>query len=80
MLKNGVILAVLSSLVFSIMNALVKAVSLNIPASEIMFFRSLIGTIIILIMMKQSRVIFSKKGVPMLFIRGLLGAFKERSF
>ncbi|MCM3596682.1 DMT family transporter [Metabacillus idriensis] len=67
-------LAVLSSLVFSIMNALVKAVSLNIPASEIMFFRSLIGTILIFIMMKQSRVPFSKKGVPMLFIRGLLGA------
>ncbi|OHR73388.1 hypothetical protein HMPREF3291_19520 [Bacillus sp. HMSC76G11] len=67
-------LAVLSSLVFSIMNALVKAVSLNIPASEIMFFRSLIGTILIFIMMKQSRVSFSKKGVPMLFIRGLLGA------
>ncbi|WP_282958543.1 DMT family transporter [Metabacillus idriensis] len=74
MLKNGVMLAVLSSLVFSIMNALVKAVSLNIPASEIMFFRSLIGTILIFIMMKQSRVPFSKKGVPMLFIRGLLGA------
>lgn len=74
MLKNGVMLAVLSSLVFSIMNALVKAVSLNIPASEIMFFRSLIGTVIIFLMMKQSKITFSKEGVPMLFVRGILGA------
>lgn len=74
MLKNGVLLAVLSSLVFSVMNALVKAVSLNIPASEIMFFRSLIGTVIIFVMMRQSKTAFSKKGVPMLFLRGMLGA------
>lgn len=73
-MKNGVILAILSSLVFSIMNALVKAVSLNIPSAEVMFFRSIIGTIIIYYMMRQSSVAFSKKGVPMLFVRGLLGA------
>lgn len=73
-MENGVILAILSSLVFSIMNALVKAVSLNIPSAEVMFFRSIIGTIIIYYMMRQSSVAFSKKGVPMLFVRGLLGA------
>jgi drug/metabolite transporter (DMT)-like permease len=73
-MKNGVILAILSSLVFSMMNALVKAVSLNIPAAEVMFFRSIIGTAIIYFMMRHSHVPFSKKGVPMLFVRGLLGA------
>lgn len=73
-MKNGVILAILSSLVFSIMNALVKAVSLSIPSAEVVFFRSIIGTAIIYFMMKQSKVEFSKKGVPMLFVRGLLGA------
>jgi drug/metabolite transporter (DMT)-like permease len=73
-MKNGVTLAILSSLIFSIMNALVKAVSLNIPAAEIMFFRSIIGTIIIYFMMRYSRISFSKKGVPMLFVRGLFGA------
>ncbi|WP_191560519.1 DMT family transporter [Metabacillus idriensis] len=73
-MENGVILAILSSLVFSIMNALVKAVSLNIPLAEVMFFRSIIGTIIVYYMMRQSSVAFSKKGVPMLFVRGLLGA------
>ncbi|MBY6038405.1 DMT family transporter [Fictibacillus nanhaiensis] len=74
MLKNGVILAVLSSFVFSIMNALVKEVSLTIPYAESVFFRSLIGTIIIYFMMKKKRVAFSKKGVPMLAVRGVFGA------
>lgn len=73
-MKNGVLLAILSSFVFSIMNALVKAVSLNIPYSETVFFRSLIGTIIIFIIMKNKKVGFSKKGVPMLAVRGIFGA------
>lgn len=72
--NNGVLLAILSSLIFSIMNALVKAVSLNLPASEVMFFRSIIGTVIIYVLMSKKGVAFSKKGVPMLFIRGLMGA------
>ncbi|OMP66266.1 DMT family transporter [Domibacillus epiphyticus] len=73
-MKNGVILAIISSLVFSVMNALVKAVSLTIPAAEIVFFRSLIGTVLIYLMMRHSKVAFSTKGVPMLLVRGLLGA------
>lgn len=73
-MRNGVLLAILSSFVFSIMNALVKAVSLNIPYSETVFFRSLIGTIIIFIIMKHKKVTFSKKGVPMLAVRGIFGA------
>lgn len=73
-MRNGVLLAILSSLVFSIMNALVKAVSLNIPAAEVMFFRSIIGTGIIYFLMRRKQVSFSKKGVPMLLVRGLLGA------
>lgn len=73
-MKNGVILAILSSLVFSIMNALVKAVSLSIPSAEVVFFRSIIGAVIIYFMMRQSKVAFSTKGVPMLAIRGVLGA------
>ncbi|WP_051534169.1 DMT family transporter [Desulfitibacter alkalitolerans] len=72
-MTNGVILAILSSLIFSIMNALVKAVSFTIPASEIVFFRSIIGTVIILILIKYSKVKFSREGIPMLSLRGLLG-------
>jgi drug/metabolite transporter (DMT)-like permease len=73
-MKNGVILSILSSFVFSVMNALVKAVSLTIPAAEVVFFRSVIGTVIIYFMMRHSKVAFSTKGVPMLFVRGLFGA------
>src|SRR4051812_243089 len=73
-MKNGVMFAMLSSLVFSIMNALVKKVSLSIPSAEVVFFRSIIGTVIIYFMMRQSKVAFSTKGVPMLALRGLLGA------
>lgn len=73
-MKNGVWLAILSSFVFSIMNALVKAVSLNIPYSETVFFRSLIGTMIIFMIMKNKRIAFSKKGIPMLAVRGVFGA------
>ncbi len=73
-MKNGVLLAVLSSFVFSIMNALVKAVSLSIPSSEVVFFRSIIGTILILIIMKKSKVKFSTNGILLLVFRGVLGA------
>jgi drug/metabolite transporter (DMT)-like permease len=73
-MNNGVMLAILSSLIFSVMNALVKAASLTIPSAEIVFFRSIIGTVIIYIMMRQSKVAFSTTGIPMLAVRGVLGA------
>ncbi|MDR6225700.1 DMT family transporter [Desmospora profundinema] len=73
-MKNGVVLAILSSLVFSVMNALVKAVSLSIPTAEIVFFRSLIGTMMIYFMMRYSNVTFSSQGVPLLVLRGVFGA------
>lgn len=73
-MKNGAILAILSSLVFSIMNALVKAVSLSIPSTEVVFFRSIIGTAMIYFMMRQSKVAFSTEGIPALALRGVLGA------
>ncbi|MDV2686115.1 DMT family transporter [Alkalihalophilus lindianensis] len=73
-MKNGVILAVASAFIFSVMNVFVKAASETIPVSEIVFFRSVIGTIIILFLMKKAAVSFSRKGVPMLVVRGMLGA------
>lgn len=73
-MKNGVMAAVVSSLIFSIMNAIVKAVSLTTPLIEVVFFRSIIGTIILFFMMKESKVKFSTKGVPFLALRGSLGA------
>lgn len=74
LMKNGVLFAMLSSLVFSVMNALVKQVSVTIPSAEVAFFRGLIGTVIILFIMRSSRVPFSRTGIPMLLTRGVLGA------
>lgn len=74
LMKNGVLFAMLSSLVFSVMNALVKQVSVTIPSAEIAFFRGLIGTVIILFIMRSSQVAFSRTGIPMLLTRGVLGA------
>ncbi|MBN8192005.1 DMT family transporter [Bacillus sp. NTK074B] len=74
-MKNGVLLAVLSSLTFSIMNALVKGVGDSIPSSEVVFFRSIIGALLIFLFMKKKSVPFSRSGIPMLMLRGMLGAF-----
>ena len=73
-LKNGVMYAMLSSLVFSVMNALVKEVSASIPSSEVAFFRGLIGTVMIFFIMRSGNVAFSRKGIPMLCLRGVFGA------
>lgn len=73
-LGNGIICAIMSSLTFSIMNVLVKATSSRIPSNEIVFFRSIIGTLIILYLMRRDRVPFSRTGVSLLFMRGCCGA------
>ncbi|PZE20290.1 DMT family transporter [Paenibacillus xerothermodurans] len=73
-MNKGIVLAIGSSLVFSLMNVLVKEVSDTIPVAEIVFFRSVIGVLIMLIMMRQSKVVLTTHGVPLLALRGLLGA------
>ncbi|MDQ0901274.1 DMT family transporter [Paenibacillus sp. V4I7] len=71
---RGIVYAMSSSLIFSIMNAFVKATAASIPSNEIVFFRSVIGTVIILYLMKKDKVKFSKSGIPMLALRGCCGA------
>ncbi|MNO55810.1 Riboflavin transporter [compost metagenome] len=71
---SGILYAIASSFIFSIMNALVKATAESIPSNEIVFFRSLIGTMLILYFMKKDKVPFSKAGIPMLVLRGCCGA------
>lgn len=73
-MKQGIILAIASSFIFSVMNVLVKATSETIPVSEIVFFRSVIGALIMFILMKKAKVSYSRKGIPMLVLRGALGA------
>ena len=73
-MTSGLFCAVMSSLVFSVMNALVKAVSVHIPSNEIVFFRSAIGTALILLLMRAQGVRASNAGIPLLVLRGSLGA------
>ncbi|MBD1557063.1 DMT family transporter [Vibrio sp. S9_S30] len=79
-MNKGVALAIFSAFIFSVMNALIKAASLTIPSAEIVFFRSAIGTVLILGLMWQANVRFSKTGVPLLVLRGLFGAFYLLAF
>lgn len=79
-MNNGVALAVFSAFIFSVMNALVKAASLTIPSSEIVFFRSAIGTVLILCLMWQANIRFSTTGIQFLVLRGLFGAFYLLAF
>lgn len=71
---RGILYAIISCFIFSIMNAFVKAAAASIPSNEIVFFRSIIGTVMILFFMKKDKVPFSKAGIPMLSLRGCCGA------
>lgn len=79
-MNNGVLLAIFSAFTFSIMNALIKAASATIPTAEIVFFRSLIGTILILMLMRHHRVAFSRTGRSLLVLRGIFGALYLLAF
>ncbi|MCB5362077.1 EamA family transporter [Vibrio splendidus] len=79
-MNNGVALTIFSAFIFSVMNALIKAASLTIPSSEIVFFRSAIGTVLILGLMWKASIRFSTTGIPMLLLRGLFGAFYLLAF
>lgn len=73
MLNQGLVFAMLSAFMFSIMNVMVKELSITMPTGEIVFVRSLIGVIIILLIMKSCQIKFSNKDIPMLFFRGIVG-------
>ena len=72
-MKQGIVFALLASLIFSIMNALVKALTLTIPSAEVAFFRGVIGLVLIYYLMRRAKVRFSTSGIPMLMLRGFLG-------
>lgn len=72
--RHGVALAVLSSLVFSGMNVMVKALSPAVGVAQIGFFRGAVGLVAVGWLMRRRRVAFSRTGVPLLALRGLLGA------
>lgn len=70
---TGILSMVKASLAFSLMALAVKLVSQTLPSLEAVFFRSLIGTLMILAIMKAKRVSLwgNKKGL--MILRGLSG-------
>ncbi|AGE17933.1 DMT family transporter [Serratia marcescens] len=72
-MNQGVLLAIFASLIFSVMNALVKTISDAIPTGEIVFFRSSIGCLLVLLLMYRHRIAFSRVDRPLLVLRGTMG-------
>ncbi|WBL72603.1 DMT family transporter [Serratia liquefaciens] len=73
-MNRGALLAIFASLIFSIMNALVKTIADEIPTGEIVFFRSSIGCLLIALLMYRHCVSFSRQDRPLLVLRGTMGA------
>ncbi len=73
MLNKGLLYAMCAALMFSVMNVFVKEISQTMAIGEIVFARSLIGVLIILIVMKSCHIHFSSKDIPTLFFRGFVG-------
>lgn len=72
-MNRGALLAIFASLIFSVMNALVKTIADEIPTGEIVFFRSSIGCLLILLLMYHHSVAFSRDDRSLLVLRGSMG-------
>jgi len=72
-LSSGIIYALASSLTFSVMNVLVKLTASSIPSNEIVFFRSVIGMLLISVIIKQRGIKLSTENRKILLLRGSLG-------
>lgn len=73
MLSKGVQYMLLSTFIFAVMNVLIKYVS-NIPALEIILFRSIVSFIMSGAVLKYQRVPLLGTNRKILFLRGLAGA------
>jgi drug/metabolite transporter (DMT)-like permease len=72
---SGILSMVKASLAFSVMALCVKTVSRSLPSLEVVFFRSLIGTLLILAVMRAKRVSMLGKERGLMVLRGLSGFF-----
>ncbi|MHA7101770.1 DMT family transporter [Roseivirga pacifica] len=79
MLSKGVLYMLLATFIFAVMNVLVKYVD-NIPAIEIILFRSIVSFIMSGVTLKMKGVPLLGKNKPILFIRGLAGALALMMF
>ncbi len=72
-MNKGILFIIFASLFFSIINALVKYLD-NIPAIQIVFFRSLVSFIFSFYFVKKNKIAIFSKHTPLLLGRGLSGA------
>lgn len=73
MFNRGLVFAMGAALAFSIMNMLVKELSFSMGSGEIVFGRSIIGIIILLLIMKKFNIKFSNRDISALVFRGAAG-------
>ncbi len=72
-MNKGLIYAMLSALMFSIMNVFVKKMSVIMGTGEIVFIRSIIGLVILSVIIVSFKIKFSKRDIPLLLFRGFMG-------
>lgn len=72
-MNRGLVFAMLSSLMFSFMNVLVKKASHTLGTGEIIFVRSVISIFMILLIMRIGKIKFSHKDRGTLIFRGVVG-------
>ncbi|MEA2111362.1 MAG: DMT family transporter [Campylobacterota bacterium] len=71
--ESGVKFMLLSSLFSAVNGAVAKILSDEISALEIVFFRNLLGVLIILFTLKHTPALFSKDKLGLLLVRGFMG-------
>ena len=79
MLSKGVVYMLLATFVFAVMNVLIKYLP-NIPAMEIILFRSIISFVMSATSLKLKRISLLGTNRKILFIRGLAGAIALMMF
>ena len=72
-INNGILLSLLSTFCFSVGNVLTKYISNDVPFTEIAFFRSFIGLVLVSGYMFNNGYTFKATHRKILFLRGLLG-------
>jgi len=70
---RGISYMILSAFSFGTMTAFVKWATETLPPFEVVFFRSLLGTVLISLVMLQKKVSFRGKSPRLLLFRGLFG-------
>lgn len=70
---QGVLCMILASLLFAVSGSLVKFLTLRLPAMEVVFFRFVVGVIVLAPWMIHQRIPFGGQNRPVLFFRSLCG-------